>query len=144
MIPLVVGAIFLGRKATIVFFSAASRSAGFTEFARATGLYRDWLMTGWVYLGIVGVDADDVDLAAGRTGARSAGTACSWRCPCTSSRGVLLMPILRDQTQGPAAAHRAGHRRVHLHRLDVRASRVPRERPQRLRVYPAFSSSPCR
>jgi hypothetical protein len=42
MIPLVLGAVFLGRAATIVLFMGLSL-LGFKEFARATGLYRDWI-----------------------------------------------------------------------------------------------------
>ncbi len=52
MAPLALGAIFAGRVPTIIFFCFLS-AVGFKEFARATGLYRDWLMTGVVYLGIV-------------------------------------------------------------------------------------------
>jgi phosphatidate cytidylyltransferase len=54
MVPVLLGLIFAGRIATIVGFGIIA-SMGFKEFARATGLYRDWLMTGGVYLGIVGV-----------------------------------------------------------------------------------------
>jgi len=54
MAPLVIGLIWLGRIATIIGFSLIA-VLGFKEFARATGLYRDWWMTGTVYLGIVAV-----------------------------------------------------------------------------------------
>jgi phosphatidate cytidylyltransferase len=54
MAPLVIGLIWLGRVATIIGFSLIA-VVGFKEFARATGLYRDWWMTGTVYLGIVAV-----------------------------------------------------------------------------------------
>jgi phosphatidate cytidylyltransferase len=54
MAPLVLLAVFLGRAATIVFFTLVSLF-GFKEFARATGLYRDWTMTIVVYLGILAV-----------------------------------------------------------------------------------------
>ncbi len=52
MVPLLLGAIFLGRTAAIVFFTVLA-IFGCKEFARATGLYRDWFMTGGVYLGIL-------------------------------------------------------------------------------------------
>jgi phosphatidate cytidylyltransferase len=52
MVPLVVLAIFAGRVPVIVLFSLLAVFA-FKEYARATGLYRDWLMTGAVYLGIL-------------------------------------------------------------------------------------------
>src|SRR5689334_11929916 len=53
MIPLVFAALFFGRTTTVIFFTLVSLAA-FTEFARATGLYRDWGMTGVVLAGIVG------------------------------------------------------------------------------------------
>src|SRR5437016_2134574 len=52
LVPAAFGCIFLGRTVAIVFLTLVA-VAGFKEFARATGLYRDWLMTGAVYLGIV-------------------------------------------------------------------------------------------
>src|SRR6516225_4414963 len=52
LIPLGMGALFLGREATIVFLTVIA-IFGFKEFARATGLYADWYMTGTVYLGII-------------------------------------------------------------------------------------------
>ena len=54
MTPVVMGCIFAGRVTTIVFFCTLA-ALGFKEFARATGLYRDWWMTGAAYLGIVAV-----------------------------------------------------------------------------------------
>ena len=50
--PLVFAMIFAGRIETIIFFTLVAL-LGFKEFARATGLYRDWVMTGAVYLGII-------------------------------------------------------------------------------------------
>src|SRR5258708_33026381 len=54
MIPLVFAALFLGRTTTVIFFTLIAIGA-FTEFARATGLYRDWWLTGVVLLGIAAV-----------------------------------------------------------------------------------------
>ena len=54
MAPLVFGFVFGGRVAVIIFFCFIA-SLGFKEFARATGLYRDWWMVGAVYLGIVAI-----------------------------------------------------------------------------------------
>lgn len=51
IVPVVLVAIYAGREATIVGVALMSVVA-FKEFARATGLYRDWWMTGIVYLGI--------------------------------------------------------------------------------------------
>jgi phosphatidate cytidylyltransferase len=54
MAPLALGCIFAGRVPVIIFFSVLA-ALGFKEFARATGLYRDWWMTVVVYLGIAAV-----------------------------------------------------------------------------------------
>src|ERR1700677_2184649 len=54
MAPLALGSIFAGRVPVILFFCVVA-GFGFKEFARATGLYRDWWMTGVVYLGIAAV-----------------------------------------------------------------------------------------
>jgi phosphatidate cytidylyltransferase len=54
MSPIALGCLFAGRIPVIVFFCLLA-ALGFKEFARATGLYRDWWMTGAVYLGIVAV-----------------------------------------------------------------------------------------
>jgi phosphatidate cytidylyltransferase len=51
MAPVILGCIFAGRVTTIFFFCLLS-ALGFKEFARATGLYRDWWTVGVVYLGI--------------------------------------------------------------------------------------------
>lgn len=52
MIPIVLGTILLGRTAFIVGVALLA-IFGFKEFARATGVYEDWGLTGLVYLGIV-------------------------------------------------------------------------------------------
>src|SRR5438094_896571 len=52
MVPLGLGCIFLGRAVAITLFTVVA-AFGFKEFARATGLYQDWFMTGAVYLGII-------------------------------------------------------------------------------------------
>lgn len=52
MTPLFFGTVALGR---VAFITGATILAifGFKEYARATGLYRDWRMTGCAYLGII-------------------------------------------------------------------------------------------
>lgn len=98
MIPLIVGAILLGRVATIVFLGVVA-IVGFTEFARATGLYRDWLITGLVYAGITAVTLltlvapPDEPATLGWYGMFMA-------LPVYVVAGILLMPILRDRTKG--------------------------------------------
>src|ERR1700722_8364145 len=52
MAPLVAVAVGAGRVATIIMLGVLAM-IGFKEFARATGLYRDWWMTGAVYLAII-------------------------------------------------------------------------------------------
>ena len=52
MIPLVLATLAAGREATVIGVGLLA-VLGFKEFARATGLYDDWWMTGTVYLGIV-------------------------------------------------------------------------------------------
>ena len=98
MIPLVVGAILLGRVATILFLGIVAL-AGFTEYARATGLYRDWYITPLVYLGTLGVTI--VTLISPPHEPQTLG----WyglfmALPVYVVAGILLMPILRDQTKG--------------------------------------------
>ena len=97
MIPLVIGAVLLGRVATIVFFGLIA-IVGFTEFARATGLYRDWLITGLVYLGIAGVTTVTIISPPGETLIGWYGMFMA--LPVYVVAGILLMPILRDRTKG--------------------------------------------
>ncbi|MCB1043538.1 MAG: phosphatidate cytidylyltransferase [Acidobacteria bacterium] len=51
MVPIAFAALWLGRTATIVGLALIA-IVGFKEFARATGVYKDWVVTGTVYLGI--------------------------------------------------------------------------------------------
>jgi phosphatidate cytidylyltransferase len=97
MVPLVFLGIFAGRVPAIAFFSLLSIFA-FKEYARATGLYRDWLMTGVVYLGIVtlGVVTAMKDPTSGTPG---------WYglfaiLPVYVIAAILLMPILRNRAEG--------------------------------------------
>jgi phosphatidate cytidylyltransferase len=104
MAPLVMGAVLLGREAVIVGVALLA-IFGFKEFARATGLYRDWWMTGAVYLGIVAVGV------------------CAWMpdpnvvpiyphgwyglfiaLPVYAVAMILALPILRDRAAGQLQA----------------------------------------
>ena len=99
MIPLVVGAIFLGREATIIFLGLVALY-GFTEFARATGLYRDWLITGWVYVGIIALTIVTL-LPPPVTPQPTLGWYGMFMAlPVYVVAGILVMPILRDRTKG--------------------------------------------
>ena len=97
MVPLLFGAIFLGREATVVFFTVVAL-LGFKEFARATALDQDWLMTAAVCLGIVavGVVAVVPDPTLGVLGWYGLFMA----LPVFVSAGLLLIPIVRNRTKG--------------------------------------------
>ena len=97
MVPLLLGVIFLGRAATIVFFTAVALF-GFKEFARATGLYQDWFMTGAVYLGIIaaGVLSLMNDPGQGVPGWYGLYMA----LPVFVIAAILTIPIVRNRVQG--------------------------------------------
>ena len=97
MIPLVFGAIFLGRAATIAFFTLLA-IFGAKEFARATGLYRDWTMMGVVYASIIacGIVSWMPDLTTGKPGAYGLYMA----LPVYAISSILAVPILRNQSKG--------------------------------------------
>ena len=69
MAPLVLGIIFAGREAIAAGLMLLTLFA-IKEFARATGLYRDWCMTGGVYLAVVTLGALSLvpDPSSGRPG----------------------------------------------------------------------------
>jgi phosphatidate cytidylyltransferase len=97
MVPLLLGAIFLGRVATIVFFTMVA-VFGLKEFARATGLYRDWIMTGVVYLGVmaVGVTSLVPDPFLGTPGWYGLFMA----LPVYVIASIMLVPIVRNRVHG--------------------------------------------
>ena len=97
MVPLILGTILLGRTATIVGVTLLAMF-GFKEFARATGLYEDWWLTGLVYLAIVvlGVASFVSDPRQGFPG---------WfglfiTLPAYVAAAILLVPILRNRSKG--------------------------------------------
>lgn len=97
MVPLLLGAIFLGRIATIIFFTMIA-VLGLKEFARATGLDRDWVMTGVVHLWIIAVGAaslvvDPFLRSSGWYGLFMA-------LPVYAIASILLVPILRNRVHG--------------------------------------------
>jgi phosphatidate cytidylyltransferase len=97
MIPVVFGAIFLGRIATIILFTILSL-LGFKEFARATGLYRDWAMTGAVYLSVIAVGI--VSLVHDPTTGVPGWFGLFMALPVYAISAFLLLPIARDRVQG--------------------------------------------
>lgn len=101
MAPLVLGAVFAGRVATIALFGLLALM-GFKEFARATGLYRDWLITCAGYLGIASVCITSLvsDPGDGSTG---------WyglfmTLPVYVIAIILVIPIARNQPAGQLQA----------------------------------------
>ena len=97
MVPIVMGTIFLGRSAIIIGIMLLA-FFGFREFARATGLYADWLLTGTVYIGIVllGIVSYVYDPRLGGSGWYGMFMA----LPVYVIGAVLLVPILRNRSKG--------------------------------------------
>lgn len=101
MIPLVVCGIFAGRIPFIVLSTLLAVFA-FKEYARATGLYRDWLMTGMVYFGILATGVvsaiyDPVLHVPGWYGLFAI-------LPAYVIAAILLIPILRNRSEGQLQA----------------------------------------
>jgi phosphatidate cytidylyltransferase len=97
MIPLVFAAIFLGRTATIVGVAMLALF-GFKEFARATGLYEDWWLTGLVYLAIaaLGLVSWAGDPRLGTEGWYGLFMA----LPVYVVGAIMLVPIARNRAKG--------------------------------------------
>ena len=97
MIPIVLSTLLLGREAVIVGVTLLA-TFGFREFARATGLYEDWWMTGLVYvaiaaLGLVSLVPDPRLEQPGWYGLFMA-------LPVFVIGAILLMPVLRNRARG--------------------------------------------
>jgi phosphatidate cytidylyltransferase len=91
--------VFLGRIPTIVGVTLLAIFA-FKEFARASGLYRDWWMTGAGYAGIVAVGIASL---ISRPRGEEPGT--GWyglfvAVPVFAIALILLIPILRNRARG--------------------------------------------
>src|SRR5947209_14172433 len=91
--------VFLGRIPTIVGVTLLAIYA-FKEFARASGLYRDWWMTGAVYAGIITVGISSL-ISHPRGEEPGAG----WyglfvAVPVFAIALILLIPILRNRARG--------------------------------------------
>ncbi len=101
MVPIIIGTIFLGRVATIIGVTAVA-IYGFKEFARATGLYDDWWLTGIVYLalaalGLVSLVSDPRLEGSGWYGLFMA-------LPVYVVATILLIPVLRNRAKGQLRA----------------------------------------
>jgi phosphatidate cytidylyltransferase len=101
MVPLLLVCIFLGRGVTIAFLTILA-IFGFKEYARATGLYADWIITGAVYVGIilVGIACLVPDPADGKPGWYGLFMA----LPVYVIAGILIIPIIRNRAEGQLQA----------------------------------------
>jgi phosphatidate cytidylyltransferase len=97
--PIGLAAIFAGRIPTIIGITLLA-IFGFKEFARASGLYRDWWMTGAVYAGIV-----TVGMSSLLPHPRGEEPGPGWygffvAVPVFAIALILLVPILRNRARG--------------------------------------------
>jgi len=97
MAPIVLLVILAGRTVTIVGIALLA-CMGFREFARATGLYRDWWLTGLVYGGIAALMTATLvtDPRLGRLGWYGLFMA----MPVYVIATILLVPIARNRAKG--------------------------------------------
>src|SRR6266404_1961772 len=99
MAPIGLLVVFAGRVPVIVGVTLLS-IFGFKEFARSSGLYRDWWMTGAVYAGIVAVG-----IASWVPHPRGEEPGAGWygffmAVPVFAIALILLIPILRNRARG--------------------------------------------
>lgn len=99
MAPVVFAFIFAGRVPTIIFFCLLG-ALGFKEFARATGLYRDWWMTGAVYVGIAAVGVTSLVSHPHGEEAGQGWYGLFTVLPVYVVALILLIPIVRNEVSG--------------------------------------------
>jgi len=99
MAPLIFGCLFAGRAVMIVFVCLLAAWA-FKEFARATGLYRDWWMTGAVYLGIVAVGTSSLMTQPQAEEPGTGWYALFIALPVYAVALIVFVPILRNRVSG--------------------------------------------
>ena len=97
MTPIVLATLLLGREATIVGVTLLA-AFGFREFARATGLYEDWWLTGIVYLAIVALGA--VTLMTDPRLDQPGWYGFFMALPTFVIALILLVPVLRNRARG--------------------------------------------
>ena len=97
MIPVVLVTLLLGREATIAGVTLLA-AFGFREFARATGLYEDWWLTGIVYLAIFALGAVSV-MTYPRLG-QPGWYGFFMALPVFVIALILLVPVIRDRATG--------------------------------------------
>jgi phosphatidate cytidylyltransferase len=101
MAPAVLGCLVAGREVTIIGVSLLA-IIGLKEFARSTGLYRDWWMTGGGYLAIGAVAV--VSLVTDPFTRQPGWFGLFMTLPVYAIATILLLPILRNRTQGQLQA----------------------------------------
>ncbi len=101
MVPIIIGTIFLGRVATIIGVTALA-IFGFKEFARATGLYDDWWLTGTVYLALAALGL--VSLVSDPRLEGSGWYGLFMVLPIYVVATILIIPILRNRAKGQLRA----------------------------------------
>jgi phosphatidate cytidylyltransferase len=99
MAPVVLGFVFAGRAAMIIFLCFIAMM-GFKEFARATGLYRDWWMVGAVYLGIIAIAVTSLMRQPQGDEAGEGWYGLFIVLPVYVVALIVLIPIVRNQVQG--------------------------------------------
>ncbi len=99
MSAVVLGCVFAGRVVTIIGLALVALKA-FKEFARATGLYRDWWMTGGVYVGIVAVCVTSLMSHPKGVPPGPGWYGLFMTLPVFVIAGLLLIPILRNRAEG--------------------------------------------
>jgi phosphatidate cytidylyltransferase len=103
MAPLLFGCIFAGRVPTIVFLTLIA-AIGFKEFARATGLYANWWMTGAVYLGIIAVAVTCLVPQPNHLEPGNGWYGLFIALPVYAVALIMLIPIARNVVQGQLQA----------------------------------------
>lgn len=97
MAPLILVAVGSGRIVTILFIYAIALLA-FKEFARATGLYRDWWMTGCVYIGIIGLAA--ITILPNPNNGQNGWYGMFMTMPIYIIALLILIPVIKNQVKG--------------------------------------------
>lgn len=95
--PLTFAVIYWGRVPAILFFVILAL-VSVTEYARATGLLRDWGMTSALYLAIFAASA--AALMPNRSDGSPGGYGLYMSLPAFAMALFMLMPVLRNRTQG--------------------------------------------
>ncbi len=99
MAPLVFVFVFGGRVAMIVFICFIA-ALGFKEFARATGLYRDWWMVSAVYLGITAIGITSLIRQPNGAEAGEGWYGLFIVLPVYVVALIVLIPIVRNEVRG--------------------------------------------